>query len=148
MKGSYGGEIILYLWLWWWLHESTRDKTIHIHTHTHTQIIEYKTGEIWISSMHYTNVNFLDFILYYIYATCYHWGKLVKNIQDLPCMYFYNLLWIYNYFKVKNKNKTNKKTLMVRVWNNGKCWLEYKLVQSLLTLSCKVKDAWLLWLSV
>lgn len=37
------------------------------------------------------------------------------------------------------KQKTNKKRHMVRIWNNGNCWLEHKLVQSLWIISCKAK---------
>lgn len=58
----------------------TRTYTWHVCTelNTYTQRNKYKTGEIWIRSVDCINVNIPVMIVYYHFARCYHWGKLVK----------------------------------------------------------------------
>ena len=47
------------------------------------------------------NVSILFVMLYYSYASYYHWGKWGKRCVDCHCIISYNCMCVYNYFKLK-----------------------------------------------
>ena len=55
------------------------------------------------------NVNILVVTPFCSLANHYHWGKLGKWYMRFLYTIYYNLLWVYNYLKIKSLKKLNKR---------------------------------------
>lgn len=80
--GGYGYK------LRWWIYQLKQVKklyrTLNIHT-THT--VQVKLGQSKLRFLNSVHANILLVVLYYSFATCYHWGKLGKVYRDC-CILF------------------------------------------------------------
>lgn len=94
---------------------------VHIHTQMSACITNCWNRNTFVGC---TNVNFLVLILNYSYARCYPW-KTEGKMQGTSLYIFFNLLWLYNYFKMTSL----KNGIKIKLYNLYKSYINIHFFQ-------------------